>query len=33
VSNFTALLASGLAEGAIAALAAVGFLLRTRPPA
>ena len=27
VSNFTALLASGLAEGAIAALAAVGFLL------
>ena len=27
MSNFTALLASGLAEGAIAALAAVGFLL------
>ena len=27
MANFTALLASGLAEGAIAALAAVGFLL------
>ena len=27
MSTFTALLASGLAEGAIAALAAVGFLI------